>query len=259
MNLYGRRRRRRSRRRNTGHRGKSANPIVVLVVVIILLPAFLGSFSPLLSLLPLLFTGWIIWIIVKSVRDAKSKKDGVPPASSTAETGHPAADTQALPAPQSSVLAENKAPTLTPSGAILPRRDYFRMDESGINYYWAEAFYKNLESFTGTNITYTSRSLGLIYYYLVDGQVRYIGQTRENTLKWRMNKPQADGRLGYNLYIKRNMLQAASEGRLSIRTIKVLKSQLDQYEKAEIGAYAPTSRLWNKEHNPHFKKENFYL
>ena len=115
-----------------------------------------------------------------------------------------------------------------------------------------------MEFFTGNNIIHTNRSHGLIYYYLVNGQVRYIGQTRENTLKWRMNKPHDNGHTGYNLYIKRNMLQAASENRLDIKTHRVLISQLDQYEKTEIEAYAPTNKLWNQEYNQYFNHDNFY-
>ena len=188
------------------------------------------------------------------------KKNNVATTSFTVETVHPAADAQVLPVSQPPALAEdpNKTPVIIPTGAILPERDYFRMNESAINYYWGEAFYKNLEVLTDNNITYTDRNHGLIYYYLVDGQVRYIGQTRESTLKWRMNKPQADGCIGYNLYIKRNMLQAASGGRLSIRTYRIPQFQLDQYEKAEIEAYAPTNRLWNQEYNSYFDLENYY-
>ena len=167
-----------------------------------------------------------------------------------------------LPTP-SQPLLQKEAPRSTPSPtlptAILPKRNYFKMKESGINYYWSQAFYKNLQTFTGDSVTYTDYNYGLIYYYLVDDQIRYVGQTREKTLKWRLTKPQENGRTGYNLYIKRNLLQAASEGRLRIETRKIPKSQLNDREKAEIETYAPTNRLWNWEHNQrYFKLSNFY-
>ena len=160
-------------------------------------------------------------------------------------------------------LPRKEVPKSSPSPAlpasILPKRNYFMMKESGINYYWSQAFYKNLKTFTGDSITYTDYNHGLIYYYLVDGQIRYVGQTREKTLKWRLAKPQENGHTGYNLYIKRNLLQAASEGRLRIETRKIPKSQLNDREKTEIETYAPTNRLWNWEHNQrYFSLSNFY-
>ena len=161
------------------------------------------------------------------------------------------------PLPRKEALKDVLSPALPV--AILPKLNYFKMRESGINYYWSEAFYKNLKIFTGDSVTYTDYNHGLIYYYLIDNQVRYIGQTREKTLKWRMNRPQENGHTGYNLYIKRNLLQAASEGRLRIKTRKIPKSRLNDCEKAEIENYASTNKLWNWEHNQHyFKLSNFY-
>ncbi len=220
----------------------------------------IGQVSILHVLIPLMFSMVIFWIIFKVLCPDFWKEDDISTTSATVATGHPATNVQALPASQSPVATEdaNKPPIINLPIGILPERDYFRMDQSAINYYWDEAFYKNLEFFTGTNITSTDGDHGLIYYYVIDGQVRYIGQIRENTLKWRLNQPQAERYKGYNLYIQRNMLQAASEGRLNIQIRRVLKAQLDQCEKAEIEAYAPTKRLWNQEHNPHFQKENFY-
>ena len=164
-----------------------------------------------------------------------------------------------LPTPHRSLLQKETPKGAPPPAIILPKRNYFKMKESGINRYWSEAFYKNLDLFVGNNSIYTDRNKGLIYHYLVDDQIRYVGQTKENSLKWRMNKQQTNGQRGYNLFIKRNLLQAASEGRLKIETKKIPRSQLDECEKTEIETYAPTNRLWNQDHNQHFKTENFYL
>ena len=175
--------------------------------------------------------------------------------------GQPGVSTAAPVSHQSLLQKETpkSVPSSALSSAILPKRDYFKMKEAGIKYYWSEAFYKNLKIFTGYSVTYTDYNHGLIYYYLIDDQIRYIGQTREKTLKWRMTRPQENSHTGYNLYIRRNLLKAASEGRLRIKTRKVPKAQLDDCEKAEIKTYAPTNNLWNWEHNQHyFRRSNFY-
>ena len=144
------------------------------------------------------------------------------------------------------------------SESILPDRDYFSLNPKAINHYWSVAFYDNLKSFTLDSEIYTDRDYGLVYYFIVDGQIRYVGQTKEKTLRWRMTRKQDSGHIGYNYYIKRNMLDAASKGRLRIKTDRVLKSRLDGYEISQIRLYAPVNRLWNREHNEHFSKENYY-
>ena len=179
-----------------------------------------------LALLPLLIIGGIVWLIIRAKRQQDHKADN----------------------PQDKPLEE-----------ILPNRNYFLMKEGSVNHYWSRAFYDNLEKFTAGAKTSTDQNNGLIYYYVVDDQIRYIGQTRENSLSWRMTKHQSDGRIGYNMHIKRNLLQAASEGRLAITTKAMPKSYLDGYEKAEIEKYAPTNNLWNQEHNPEFSPDNFYV
>lgn len=142
---------------------------------------------------------------------------------------------------------------------ILPARDYFSLKPQAINDYWRIAFYHNLKSFTLNSEITTDQDNGLIYCFIIDDQVRYIGQTREKTLRQRMTKQQADSHIiGYNDYIKRNMLDAASKGLLKIQTQKIDKSELDNYEISLIQYYAPTNRLWNQKHNKHFSKENFY-
>ena len=151
------------------------------------------------------------------------------------------------------LLAERASST-----AILPSRDYFSVSQKAINYHWSTAFYENFEVFVQGSDIYTDENYGLIYYFIIDSQIRYIGQTKSNTLRWRMTKKQESGCIGYNYHIKRNMLQAASEGRLSIRTHRIPKTQLDQYEKAAIETYALTNKLWNQEHNHCFDKSNFY-
>ena len=178
-----------------------------------------------LALLPILLLAGIVWLIARRDRDSNSGPDKAQP------------------------------PSTEP---ILPSRNYFLMKEESINYYWSRAFYDHLESFTGNANIYTDHEHGLIYYYIVDDQVRYIGQTRENSLRWRMTRPQAGGQIGYNLFIKRNMLEAASKGGLAITTKVMPKARLNDYERSEIEKYALANRLWNQEHNPSFNVDNFY-
>ena len=146
----------------------------------------------------------------------------------------------------------------TASKAIVPSRDYFSVSQKAINHYWSLAFYENLEAFTLSSDTYTDESHGLIYYFIIDGRIRYIGQTKGNSLRWRMTKKQDSGCIGYSYRIKRNLLNAVVEGRLKISTKKIPKEQLDNYEISAIRRYGPTNKLWNQKHNPDFKKDNFY-
>ena len=148
----------------------------------------------------------------------------------------------------------------TPTQTIpIPQLNYFKVSEKAVNKYWSEAFYDNLKFFTGSNPTSTYGSFGLIYYFVVNGQIRYIGQTKERGLRWRMTKRQSGGVIGYNYYIKRNLLQAASRDNLVITTKRLPVFRLNQVERSEIRQYGPTNKLWNQEHNtPHFHIRNFY-
>lgn len=237
---YGSRRPRQRLRRSRPKRG-NGDPISLLVIIgFILVP-------------PLLIIVGIIWLIVKLVRRSESKEDKAYLINFTIRDTEPS-----TPQAVSQTGGAWEKPDVAPAQFALPERDYFRMSEAHLKYYWGLAFYQNLSFFTGDSITHTDYYHGLIYYYLIDEQVRYVGQTRENTLKWRMNRPHTDGSIGYNFYIKRNMLQAASDNRLSIKTWVVPKNQLDSYEQAEIKRYAPSNRLWNQEYNDYFDPDNFY-
>ena len=120
----------------------------------------------LIFLWPLLLIAGAVWLVVKVVRRANSEEDNTPAANFTADTVHPTVNTQSLPAPRSPTSATATGiATDIPAGAVLPQRDYFKMNESAINYYWEEAFYKNLGSFTGNNIAHADGNHGLIYYY----------------------------------------------------------------------------------------------
>lgn len=125
---------------------------------------------------------------------------------------------------------------------------------------WGNAFYKtaNLRRIAGNCALSAKKGYGIIYFYIIDNQIRYIGQTRERTLKWRMNRPQKNGVKGYNYAIKRNLINAYRNGTLSIRTAIVKKDQLDRCEQQLIEHYGPTNKLWNKIHNEkYFQVENY--
>ena len=127
-----------------------------------------------------------------------------------------------------------------------------------INRWWSRTFYnnRNLKNLAGGYRIYPRHGYGLIYYYFIKGRIRYIGQTRESSLKWRMTKRQANGNIGYSYAIKRHLLNAFRDNILEIRTEEVRLYQLDQTEKARIQFYAPASQLWNIEHNPYYKQSN---
>ncbi len=191
--------------------------------------------------------GLIIWLIILLARRRR-------------DTG--SMDTGLASAPDlkpSIISSEHVGSAVTTlSEPTLPLLNYFHVSEGTIDRYWSIAFYDNLGKFIGNSVTSTGRWHGLIYYFIIDGNIRYIGQTRETTLRWRMTRRQDNDLIGYNYAIKRNMLIAASKGKLSIKTKRMLKTQLDSYEKAEIETYAVTNRLWNQEHNKYFQPENFY-
>ena len=86
--------------------------------------------------------------------------------------------------------------------------------------------------------------------------MRYVGQTRERSLKRRMTRRQPNGHTGYNYSIKRQMLNAFRAGILEIQTKEVRVSHLDTTEEHEIKLYSKSNRLWNIEHNKHYRKYN---
>ena len=126
------------------------------------------------------------------------------------------------------------------------------------NYWWSQVFYDNdnLQRLAGSNSIYPTDGHGLVYRYIIRDRVRYIGQTRERSLKWRMTKNQPGGHIGYSPTIKKHMLNAYRQGVLRIETESVRIDKLDDREQELIARYGPTNRLWNIEHNPNFKKTN---
>ena len=128
-----------------------------------------------------------------------------------------------------------------------------------INLLWSRVFYNDdhLTKIAGRCPIRTQEDEGLIYCYLINGQVRYVGQTRENSLKRRMTRRQSNGKIGYNYSIKRHLINAYRNGSLSIWTMRTAISKLDNLEKQLIERYAPYHRLWNQEHNKYFKMSNY--
>lgn len=100
---------------------------------------------------------------------------------------------------------------------------------------------------------------GLIYFYLVDGRVRYVGQTSRRSLLKRLSRRQPGGIVGYSFAIKRCLLEAYYGNRLQIRTLPHPLKGIYRAEKAYIRRYAKIRRLWNQEHNPDFDVANFNL
>ena len=127
-----------------------------------------------------------------------------------------------------------------------------------INYWWSRVFYNNdnLEQLAPGCPLYPRQGHGLIYYYIVGDRLRYIGQTKERSLKWRMTRRQANGNMGYHYSIKRQMLNAFRSGILKIQTREVRVGSLDETEEREIKFYSKANRLWNIEHNLNYRRSN---
>lgn len=127
-----------------------------------------------------------------------------------------------------------------------------------INYWWSEVFYspKHLRKMAGKYPLNPRPGYGLVYYYYIGGRLRYVGQTRERSLRWRMTRRQANRHIGYNYSIKRQMLNAYRAGKLSIVTREVKVADLDKVEREAIEANSRWSKLWNIEHNKYFNKSN---
>ena len=121
-----------------------------------------------------------------------------------------------------------------------------------INYWWSKTFYDNdyLRLLAKGCVLEPREGYGLIYYYLINNKVCYVGQTKERSLRWRMTKHQTKHKIGYRYGMKRRMLNANRFKRLSIKTKEVPVDQLDDFEIAEIRKHA-SRKLWNIEHNKH--------
>ena len=99
---------------------------------------------------------------------------------------------------------------------------------------------------------------GLIYRHLINGKVRYIGQTSRQSLRDRFRQRFKSGLIGYDYEIQRCLLNAFWRKAWKIRVEQVKLQELNRREEELIRFYASLNRLWNQEHNPHFKPENFY-
>ena len=97
------------------------------------------------------------------------------------------------------------------------------------NYWWSQVFYNNdnLKRLAGKHPVRPRQGCGLVYRYIVKGKVRYVGQTGERSLKWRMTKKQTSGYIGYKPVIKKNLLNAYRAGVLRIETEQLPLSKLD--------------------------------
>ena len=232
---------------------KQYRPIPVLFIIVAFLILFFLFPIPFMILL-FVSAGWSA---NKSKRQGGSAQTGLLSLVHKFIATKPEADPAAAP-PQAVVDGYQLGRASDSSKPVVPEYDYFKTNHPSVEHYWNIAFHDNLEKFTqGSNID-TSKHYGLIYHFIIDGQIRYIGQIRSNTLRWHMTRQRNGNYIGYNDLIKRSLLNAAGRHKLKISTIKVSKVQLEQYEKSEIEAYAPTNKLWNQEHNPHFKTDNFY-
>ncbi len=127
-----------------------------------------------------------------------------------------------------------------------------------INYWWSEVFYSPdyLKKVADGYSIDPRQGYGLIYYYFINNRLRYIGQTRERSLQWRMTRRQANGHIGYNYSIKRQMLNAYRSGTLKIQTKEIRIADLDRIEEEEIRLHSKKGKLWNIEHNEHYRKTN---
>ena len=108
------------------------------------------------------------------------------------------------------------------------------------DHWWYAAFnnYKNLQKLAGDSTLTPSPDYGLIYYYYIDNQLKYIGKTEQS-----LNKRMV--RYSYRDTMKVEMLNAYKDGRLSIKTKEIPQWDLDQAEQAEIDTYSQTHDLWN--------------
>ncbi len=98
---------------------------------------------------------------------------------------------------------------------------------------------------------------GLIYRHLIDGKVRYIGQTSRWSLRERLKQRFNNGLVGYDYDIQRCLLNAFWKGIWKIKTEQVEIKELDQREEELILFYGHLNRLWNKQYNLYFRESNF--
>lgn len=129
-----------------------------------------------------------------------------------------------------------------------------KRDEEAINYWWRKVFSseKNLKQIAVPNSPLKpTRDCGLIYYYYVDGELIYIGQTTNSLAQRMVTYSYRDGQVI-------EMLNAFKEGRLTIATKEVEKVHLHQIEKNEIRIHSKTNELWNIKHS-YWNSPIYYL
>lgn len=113
----------------------------------------------------------------------------------------------------------------------------------------------NLRKLAGKCALAPRKGCGLVYFYYVDGRLRYIGQTRAKSLKQRLVKQQKSHKTGYNYFIKRNLIRAYRLNSLVIKTKNVSLKNLNKYERQRIIHFGPRCRLWNRAYN----RNNFHF
>ena len=146
----------------------------------------------------------------------------------------------------------------SPLKTIIPPYIRSSRDRKLINEWWPKVFYdkNNLRNLARGCKLYSRRGYGLIYHYIIAGKLRYVGQTRESSLRRRMVRFQANGRTGYSYAIKRHLLNAFRNGSLRIQTQEVPVSRLESIETEQIRYYSQQYRLWNKRGNPRYSPSN---
>ena len=140
---------------------------------------------------------------------------------------------------------------------FLPRR---RQDNDWkVRSYWEKLVIQRglIKQLAKSQKIWTRPGYGLIYRHLVDGKVRYIGQTSRWSLRERLKQRFSNGLVGYDYEIQRCLLNAFWKGAWKIQTEQVELKELEQREKELIRFYARLNRLWNRQHNPYFRESNF--
>ena len=130
-----------------------------------------------------------------------------------------------------------------------------------IDIWWQKIFCdnENLTRIANGNPIRSDWDRGLVYCYLVDGVICYVGKTKQSSLKRRMTRKHPNSKtIGYNYFIKRNMLNAYRKDLLRIGAVEMAISDLDAHEQFCIRLFGQQNRLWNQEYNENFQKSNYY-
>lgn len=134
-------------------------------------------------------------------------------------------------------------------------------NEKAVNFFWNRVFYRDniahLKHIISGPTQCRKKGYGMVYYYLVNDKVRYVGQTKEKGLYWRMAKGQFGVVKDYNAAIKCNLINAYRSGRLKVQTQIVNLANIDSIQEFLIKRYAPHNNLWNVRHNDYFHVSNY--